>query len=174
MHSRILTIGVVATFGVTVVCWPKTASSVEWYDGQEVLVECPSWYWEASQIPGVVYELCFDDIDHCTVADIGDALCIPGLGVHDIWVTAIDYQGADPVYYDGESTPIHRVRSSDFNNSGLVDLVDLFIFLPRIGATGESGEDLDGNGVVDLGDLFILIDAIRKCVSETGNLYEAC
>jgi len=174
MHSRILTIGVVAIFGVTVVCWPKKASSVEWYDGQEVLVECPSWDWEASQVPGVAYELCFDDVDHCTVAEAGDAVCIPGLGEHDVWITAIDYQGADPIYYDGDITRIRRARSADFDSSGLVDLRDLIIYLGRYGATGESSEDLDGNGVVDIGDLLIFLGALYKCVGEAGNLYEAC
>ena len=174
MHSRILMIGVTATLGVACVLWPKTASATEWFDGQEVLVDCPSWHWEASRIPGIAYELCFDDVDHCTVADIGDAVCVPGLGEHDVWVTAIDYQGSDPVYYDGETASILRVRSSDFTGNGLVEISDLFIWLDALGLTGESSEDLDEDGVVALGDLWIFLDAFTKCVSETGQLYEAC
>jgi hypothetical protein len=174
MHSRILMSGVIATFGVTVVCWPKPAITAESYDGQEILVECPNWSWEASQIPGVLYELCFDDIDQCTVADIGDAICTPGLGVHDVWVTAIDYQGADPVYYDGEVASISRVRSADFNGNRVVELRDLFALLDMFGVTGESSEDLDGDGAVGLGDLMIVIGALGNCVSENGQLYAVC
>ena len=125
-------------------------------------------------MPGMVYELCFDDIDHCTVAEIGDAVCIPGLGEHDVWVTAIDYQGADPVYYDGEIAPILRVRSSDFDGDDRVRLPDLFILLGDLGAVGDYIDDLDEDGLVGLGDLWIFLDAFTKCVSETGNLYEAC
>ena len=146
MHSRILILGVIAAVGLADVCWPRTARAAEWFDGQEVLIDCPRWSWEASQLSGIVYELCFDDFDQCTVADIGDAVCIPGLGEHDVWVTAIDYQGADPVYYDGEIASISRVRSSDFDGDALVGFADLFHFL----------------------------DALTKCVSETGSLYEAC
>jgi hypothetical protein len=167
-------IGVIATFGVADVIWPETASAAEWYDGQEVLVDCPSWHWEPSPVSGVAYELCFDDVDHCTVAEIGDAVCVPGLGQHDVWVTAIDGQGADPIYYDGDASAILRVRSSDFTGSGRVGLSDLFIWLDAMGATGESREDLDEDGVVALGDLWIFLDAFTKCVSESGSLYEAC
>ena len=131
-------IGVIATFGVANGIGPKTASAAEWFDGQEVLIDCPRWSWEASQSSGIVYELCFDDFDQCTVADIGDAVCIPGLGEHDVWVTAIDYQGADPVYYDGEIAPIRLARNADLDGDGLVGFRDFFILLDALGETGGS------------------------------------
>ena len=174
MHSRILTISVIASLGVTTVCWPESASTDEWNDPQEVLVECPTWNWEASQISGVVYELCFDDIDQCTVAEIGDAVCVPGLGAHDVWVTAIDNQGADPVYYDGEVASIDRVRSADFDGDNEVGIRDLFRFLDMYEMIGEVSEDLDESGVVNFLDLLIFLDAYGKCVNEAENLYVAC
>jgi hypothetical protein len=174
MHSRILLNGVIATFGVTVVCWPKPAITAEWFEGQEILVECPNWHWETSQIPDVVYELCFDDIEQCTAADIGDPVCTPGLGVHDVWVTAIDYRGADPVYYDGEVVSIIRVRSADFNGNGAVEFGDLFALIDVFGVTGDRSEDLDGDGAVSFEDFMLVMDAFGKCVSETGQLYAVC
>ena len=174
MHSRIFTSAMVATFSVAVVFLPKIASAIEWYDGQEILVECPSWQWESSGLSGITYELCFDDIDHCTAADIGDSVCVPSLGEHDVWVTAIDDQGGDPVYYDGEVVSIHRVRGADFSGNGMVDFSDLFLLLDQLGAVGEIGGDLDGNGVVDFEDLWIFLESLGKCVSDTGQLYEAC
>jgi hypothetical protein len=174
MHSRILMVTSIATLGVTVVCWPNTASTAEWFEGQEILVECPIWHWEASPLSGVVYELCFDDVDQCVAAEIGDSVCIPGLGVHDVWVTAIDNQGASPVYYDGEVASISRVRSADFDGGGAVGISDLFMFLDKMGVTGENGEDLDGSGMVELADVMLFLDAFGKCVSEAGHLYEAC
>ncbi len=174
MHSQIFKSHVVAILGVAAFCWPIAANSMEWYEGQEILVECPSWDWEASQIPGVVYELCFDDIDQCTAAEIGETVCIPGLGGHDVWVTAIEDQDAGPVYYDGEIVSIRRMRSADFNDNRQVDWSDLFGMLDAIGVTGDRMEDLDGNGVVDLGDLISLLDDLGKCIGPSGELYEAC
>ena len=37
-------------------------------------------------------------------------------GVHDVWVTAIDYQSGEPVYYDGDIVSIDRaVKNADFD-----------------------------------------------------------
>ena len=90
------------------------------------------------------------------------------------FLTAIDYQGADPVYYDGEIVSINRIRSSDFDGDALIGFADLFLFLDTMGATGDRREDLDGDGIVGFGDLMMLLDSLSKCVNETGSLYEVC
>ena len=168
-------IGVLTTFCVALVLCPMIASSAEEEaERQEVLVECPTWHWGASQIPGVVYELCFDDIDQCAEANIGDEVCIPDMGQHEVWVTAIDFQGADPIYYDGEISAINRIGNADFNNSGLVGFDDVMALIEDFGRTGERPTDLNEDGIVSLGDFFVMIDAFGKCVSDTGYLYEAC
>jgi len=174
VHSRILTIVVVATFCVAESFWPKTASAAEVDDPQDVLVECPNWHWVASEIPGVSYELCFDDIDHCTAASLGDQVCIPDLGRHDVWVTAIDDRGADPVYYDGEFASINRIRSADISGNGRISLLDLLLLLSVLGETGDYAQDLNADGMVSMFDIFIIIENFGRCISSTGSLYEAC
>ena len=175
MHLRIVMIGTLAIFCVTAVFSPKTASTAEEeVETQDVLAECPIWSWGASEIPGVFYELCFDDIDHCIEAYIGDEVCIPSMGPHDVWVTAIDHQGADPVYYDGEMASIDRIRSADFDDSGLVGFSDVFHFFNDLGKTGEMETDVDGNLTVDFVDFFLILDAFGKCISHTGYLYDTC
>ena len=174
MHLRILTIGVVATFCVAELFWAQAASAAGADAPQVVLVECPNWYWGASEMSGLRYELCFDDIDHCAAASIGDQVCIPSLGQHDVWVTAIDDQGADPVYYDGDIASIERIRSADVSGDGLVALWDLVLMVQLLGETGDYVEDLDADGRVTMFDIFAFIPAIGKCISSTGFLYEEC
>ena len=90
MHARSVSITATAVISCLSIFWNSNANAQTWFDGQEILIECPVWEWEASSIPGIEYELCFDDVDHCVAAAIGDSVCIPSLGVHDVWVTAID------------------------------------------------------------------------------------
>jgi hypothetical protein len=177
----------IATFGIASVYWPKTASAAESDpDQQIILAECPVWNWESSDIPGVGYELCFDDVDHCTTAGAGDSVCIPGMGQHEVWVTAIDYRSGTPVYYDGDVAPISRTLSADFNGNGLVGFMDFFIFINALtapesevhpkskGQPAPPPEDMNGDGVLSIGDLFLMLDAFGSCISSTGSLYEAC
>jgi hypothetical protein len=175
----------IATFGVASVYWPKTAGAAE-SDPQVVLVECPVWNWESSDIPGVGYELCFDDIDHCTTTGAGDSVCIPGMGVYDVWVTAIDYRSGTPVYYDSDVAPITRTLSADFNGNGRVGFLDLIAFIYEMtapepeghpkskGPTEPSFGDMNGDDILSIGDLLLVLNAFGSCVSSTGYLYEAC
>ena len=177
----------IATFGVASIYWPKTASAAESDpDPQIVLVECPVWNWESSDIPGVGYELCFDDVDHCTTAGTGDSVCIPGMGAHDVWVTAIDHRSGTPVYYDGDIAPIERTLSADFNGNGRVGFLDLLAFIDAMTAPEPEGHpkskaqtepsfgDMNGDNILSIGDLLLMFDAFGSCVSSTGYLYEAC
>jgi hypothetical protein len=175
MVSRILMVALIATFSVVSASGPKPASAAEpESDRISVLAKCPTWFWQASPIPNVGYELCFDDVDHCTPAEIGDSVCIPSLGDHDVWVTAIDGQSATPIYYDGDVAPIQRVRDADFDQSGLVGFPDIFVFLNELGKTGFNRSDLNGDRVVNLADFFVLLDGFGRCINEAGSLYEAC
>jgi hypothetical protein len=174
MHSRFVSITAIAVIGFLSTFWQGNASAEVWFDGQEILVECPVWKWEPSQLLGVKYELCFDDVDHCTVAKIGDSVCIPSLGVHDVWVTAIDKQRAERIYYDGDIVQIERVENADFTGDGTVGLADLGLFFQSFGAGNGSDADLTGDGLVGFVDLSYFWRAFGKCVNESGTVYEPC
>jgi hypothetical protein len=174
MHSRFVSISAVAVISLLPIFWETNANATVWFDGQEILIECPVWRWEPSPISGVEYELCFDDIDHCTVAAIGDSVCIPSLGAHDVWVTAIDYQSADPVYYDGDIIPVLRAVSADFNGDRVVGFADFGFFSESYGDVDGSPADLDGDGVVGFSDFGKFTNAFGKCVNESGTTYEVC
>jgi hypothetical protein len=180
VHSRFVSISAIAAISLLPIFSNTNASAVDWPDGQEILIECPIWEWEPSQIPNVEYEICFDDIGHCTAAEIGDAVCIPNhrgrlkLGTHDVWVTAIDYQGGEPIYYDGDIVPVTRVISSDFDGDGAVGFTDFGQFMQFIGDARGSPGDLDGDGVVGIVDLSHFSRAFGKCVSASGSVYEQC
>ena len=173
MHSRLVSITAIAVISFLPIFWQTTANATVWFDGQEILVECPVWEWEASPIPGVEYELCFDDIDHCTVAAIGDSVCIPSLGVHDVWVTAIDNQSGEPIYYDGDIVPVWRERNADFTGDGVVGFGDFNQFIVFFGEASGSA-DLDGNGIVGFLDFTQFSSAFGKCVDAAGTVYESC
>jgi hypothetical protein len=143
-------------------------------DGQEILVECPVWRWEPSPILGVDYELCFDNIDHCTVAEIGDSVCIPSLGAHDVWVTAIDYQSGGSIYYDGDIVSVERLKSADYTGDGIIGMADMGLFLQYFGGEDGGPGDLNGDGVVGILDFSQFKSAYGKCVNESGTLYEPC
>jgi hypothetical protein len=96
------------------------------------------------------------------------------LGRHDVWVTAIDYQGADPVYYDGELASINRVRSADISGNGEISILDLLYVISVLGETGDYTQDLNADGMVNMFDIFIIIENFGRCISSTGSLYEAC
>jgi hypothetical protein len=173
MHSWFASITAIAAVGLLPISWATNVDAATWFDGQEILVECPVWEWEASPISGIEYELCFDDVDTCTVAEIGDSVCIPSLGVHDVWVTAILYQGSEPIYYDGDIVPISRQRSADFTGDGVVGFPDFGRFSAFFGETSGPG-DLDGDGVVGFPDFGRFTNAFGKCVNAAGTVYEPC
>ena len=173
MHSRWVPIAAIAVISVLPIFWQTAANATVWFDGQEILIECPAWEWEASSIPGIEYELCFDDIDSCTVAAIGDSVCIPSQGVHDVWVTAIDYQNADPIYYDGDIVSISRVGNADFTGDRVVGFPDFGRFIDFFGQTSGPG-DLDEDGLVGFADFGLFANAFSKCVNAAGTLYEPC
>jgi hypothetical protein len=97
MHSKFVSISAIAAISLLPLISSTTASAIDSPDCQEILIECPVWEWEPSPVAGIEYELCFDDIDHCVVAEIGSSVCIPSLGAHDVWVTAIEYQDGEPI-----------------------------------------------------------------------------
>jgi len=173
MHSRFVSITAIVVISFLPIFWQTNANAADWFDGQEILIECPVWEWEPSPISGVEYELCFDDIDHCTVAAIGDLVCIPFLGVHDVWVTAIDYQSGEPIYYDGDIVPIERVKNADFTGNGIVGFEDFGRFTQFFGG-GSGPGDLDGDGVVGFLDFSNFARAFGKCVNESGTVYNSC
>ena len=173
MHSRFISISAIAAISFLPIFWKTNANATVWFDGQEILVDCPVWEWEPSPIPNVTYELCFDDIDHCTLAEIGDSVCIPSLGVHDVWVTAIDYQGGEPIYYDGDIVPVARVGNADFTGDGVVGFWDFGRFIQLFGGEGGTG-DLNGDGVVSFPDLTNFIRDYGKCVNASATFYELC
>jgi hypothetical protein len=176
MHSRFVSISAIAVIIYMPIFWKNNANAADWFDGQEILIECPVWGWEPSPMPNIEYELCFDDTDHCAVAEIGDSVCIPYLGVHDIWVTAIDNQGAEPVYYDGDIVPVMRTNSSDFDGDDVVGYSDFGMFAVSFGNGNGSGgsADLDEDGTVGFSDFAQFARAFGKCVNESGTIYEAC
>jgi hypothetical protein len=173
MHSRFVSISAIAGISLLPIFWQTNANAADWFDGQEILIECPVWEWEPSPISGIEYELCFDDTDHCTVAEIGDSVCIPSLGVHDVWVTAIDYQSGETIYYDGDIVPIDREKSADFSGDGLVGFRDYFLFTKFFGE-GSGPGDLDGDGIVGFLDYSRFAGAFGKCVNESGAIYNLC
>ena len=174
MHSRFVSISAIAVISLLPIFWQASANAADWFDGQEVLIECPIWEWEPSPISGIEYELCFDDIDHCTVAAIGDSVCIPSLGVHDAWVTAIDYQSGEPVYYDGDIVPIVRVKNADFSGDGAVGMVDFGLFTGFYGDGSGSPADFNEDGIVGFADFGEFCSAYGKCVNESGTIYNLC
>jgi hypothetical protein len=173
MHSRFVSISALAVINLLPIFWGTNANAENWLDGQEVLIECPAWQWEASQIPGVQYELCFDDVDHCTVAQIGDSVCIPSYGVHDVWVTAIDYQSGQPTYYDGDIVQAARYGNADFTGNGMVGFEDFGVFARLFGEESGPG-DLDGDGSVRFPDFSYFVRDFGKCVNASGTVYESC
>jgi len=173
MHSRFVSISAIAGISLLPIFWQTHASATDWFGGQEILVECPIWEWEASPISGIEYELCFDDIDHCTEAAIGDSVCIPSLGAHDVWVTAIGHLNGETVYYDGDIVPIDRVKTADFSGDGMVGFDDYFRFTKLFGG-GSGPGDLDGDGIVGFLDYSIFAGAFGKCTNESGTIYEVC
>ena len=173
MHARSVSITASAVISCLSIFWSPNATAQVWFDGQEILVECPVWEWEASPIPGIEYELCFDDVDHCTVAEIGDSVCIPSLGVHDVWVTAIDRRYAEPIYYEGDIVAIERLESSDFTADGLVGFADFNRFAAAYGTQDGVG-DLDRDGLVGFRDYYQFSRSFGKCVNATGTVYMHC
>jgi hypothetical protein len=181
MHSKPFSIAAIAALSLLPIFWTTHAGATEWPDGQEVLIECPVWEWAPSPIAGIEYELCFNDIDHCVAAQIGDSVCIPSLGVHDVWVTAIDYRSGAPVYYDGDIVPIVREMSADFDRNGVVGFADFGLFLQFFGVVsqsfgGASGSpiDLDGDGVGGFSDFGEFVKSFGKCVNASRTVYKPC
>jgi hypothetical protein len=173
MHSRFVSITAIAVITSLPIFWGANANAASWSGGQEILIDCPVWEWTPSQISGVEYELCFDDIDHCTVAQIGDLVCIPSYGAHDVWVTAIDYQSAGPIYYDGDIVLVTLGGNADFTGDGVVGFDDFGRFVQLFGG-GSGPGDLDGDGVVGFPDFADFIRDFGKCVNASGTVYEPC
>ena len=174
MHYRLVSITAITVISFLPILRKTNAYATDWFDGQEILIECPVWRWEPSPILGVEYELCFDDIDHCTVAKIGDSVCIPSMGSHDVWVTAIDNQSGEPIYYDGDIVPIERINSADLTGDGVVGIADLGLFSQYYGGTNGGPGDLDGDGVVGFSDYGLFLLAFHNCVDASGALYVPC
>jgi hypothetical protein len=173
MHSRFVSITAIAVINLLPIFWATNTNAIGWSDGQEILIDCPAWEWAPSQISGVEYELCFDDIDHCTVAQIGDSVCIPSSGVHDVWVTAIDYQSGVPIYYDGDIVSVTLFRNADFTGNGLVGFEDFGRFSRFFGG-GSGPGDLDEDGIVGFLDFACFVRDFGKCVNASGTVYEPC
>jgi hypothetical protein len=174
MHSRFVSIAAIAVISSLPIFWKSNASAADWFDGQEILVECPVWEWEPSPISGVAYELCFDDTDHCTAVEIGDSVCVPSLGVHDVWITAIDYQGVEPIYYDSDIISVMRSVSSDFDGDRVVGFSDYGFFTQFFGSDSGGPADLDEDGVVGFSDFAQFGNAFMKCIDESGTIYKPC
>jgi len=174
MQLRFVSITAIAVISFLPILLKTNANAADWFDGQEILIECPVWEWEPSPIFGVEYELCFDNIDYCTVAEIGDSVCIPSLGVHDVWVTAIDYQSGEPIYYDGDIVPVERVKTADFTGDGVVGITDMGLFVQYFGGENGGPGDFNGDGVVGILDFAQFKRAYGKCVNASGTLYEPC
>ncbi|MBW1845281.1 MAG: hypothetical protein JRJ05_13130 [Deltaproteobacteria bacterium] len=174
MHSKFVSISAIAAISFLPIFSSTNASAFDWPNGQEILIECPVWEWEPSPIDVVEYELCFDDIDHCVVADIGESVCIPNLGAHDVWVTAIDYQDGEPIYYDGDIVPVARVMSADFDGDSVVGFSDLGLFIQKFGEVYNSSADLDGDGSVGFMDFSHFSRAFGKCINDSGTVYTEC
>lgn len=174
VHSKFVSIAAIAAIGLLPTLWKNNANAADPFVEQEVLVDCPAWEWQPSSIPNVEYEICFDDIDHCTAAEMGDKVCIPSLGVHDVWVTAIDRETGDPVYYDSDIALIERVVSADLSGDGAVGMIDLGLFSQRFGDRGKNAADLDGDRRVGISDFAQFTRAFGKCISASGVVYEPC
>jgi hypothetical protein len=174
MHSRFVSVTAIAAISLLAIFANLEASATDWPNGQEILVECPVWEWAPSPVIGVEYELCFDDIDHCVLAEIGSSVCIPSLGAHDVWVTAIEYRDGEPIYYDGDIVPVKRVVNSDFSGDGAVGYPDLGLFINFFGEGHASPADLDGDGVVGFPDFSHFAEAFGKCVNASGTVYTDC
>jgi len=174
MHSRFVSVSAIAAISFLPFFSNIDASATDGPNGQEILIECPIWEWAPSPIAGIEYELCFDDIDHCVLAEIGSSVCIPDLGYHDVWVTAIDYQDGEPIYYDGDIVPVSRVVNADFDGNASVGYPDLGIFLQEYGEGYTSPADLDGDGVVGFMDFSHFSSAFGKCVNASGTVYTEC
>jgi len=174
MHSRFVSISAIAAISLLPVLSNTDASAIDWLNGQEILVECPIWEWEPSPISNVEYELCFDDIDHCVVAEIGTSVCIPNLGTHDVWVTAIEYQDGEPIYYDGDIVPIARIMPADFDENNVVGFSDLGVLIEEFGEKYGSPADLDGDGIVGLLDFSHFSSAFGKCINQSRTVYTDC
>ncbi len=173
MHSRFVSITAIAVINLLPIFWATNTNAADWSGGQEVLTDCPAWEWAPSQIFGVEYELCFDDIDHCTVAQIGDSVCIPSSGVHDVWVTAIDYQSGVPIYYDGDIVSVSLCENADFTGNGSVGFEDFGRFAQFFGG-GSGPGDLDGDGIVGFQDFSYFTRDFGKCVNASETTYERC
>jgi len=178
VHSRSVSISAIAVIGLVAiffaVFWKADANAIDQPHHQEILIDCPAWEWQPSQIPNVEYEICFDDIDHCTTAEIGDTVCIPSMGVHDVWITAIDQQFGEPIYYDGDIVSIERVENADLSRNGVVGTEDLGLFIELFGDSSGSSADLDGDGVVRVQDFSLFRLAFGKCVSANEIIYVQC
>jgi hypothetical protein len=174
MHSRFVSISAIAVISLLPIFWKANANAANWFDGQEILIECPVWGWEPSPILGVEYEVCFDNVDHCTVAKIGDSVCIPSLGVHDVWITAIEYLSGEPIHYDGDIVRVERKKTSDFTGDGVVGIEDMGLFAKYFGGENGGPGDLNGDGVVGILDFSEFKRAYGKCVNASGTLYEPC
>jgi hypothetical protein len=174
MHSKFVSISAIAALSFLPIFSSTNASAIDWPNGQEILIECPVWEWEPSPIAGIEYELCFGDIDHCVVAEIGDSVCIPNLGAHDVWVTAIDYQDGEPIYYDGDIVPVERMMSADFDGNSVVGFSDLGFFIQQFGEEFGSPADLDGDGSVGFADYSHFSRAFGKCVNDSRTVYTEC
>jgi len=171
MYSKMISRAVVSLLAIL---WVANVSTAQESEGQEILVECPVWEWAPSPIPGIAYELCFDAVENCVPAEIGDAVCIPTLGYHDVWVTAIDYSGAQPVYFDGDIAPITRTISADFDGNRQVGFSDLGAFINFIGQGAGSPGDLNDDGIVGFEDFGSFSGAFGKCVNTSETVYQAC
>lgn len=174
MSSRSVSITAIAVIVLLPLLSNLESNAEEWFAGQEVLVECPIWNWAPSPIAGVEYELCFDDIDHCAIAEIGDAVCIPSLGVHDVWVTAIDRRGVAPVHYDGDIVAIERAKTADFTGDGVVGIEDVGQFIQFYNEGYRAPGDFDEDGVIGIVDFAYFSRAYGKCIDASGSLYERC
>jgi hypothetical protein len=174
VHSRSFSISAIAVIILLSIVGDANANAVDQLGIQQILIDCPTWEWQPSPIPNVDYELCFDDLDHCTAAEIGDAVCIPSLGAHDVWVTAIDRGGYEPVYYDSDIALIERVNSADLSGDGAVGMGDLGLFSQHFGDRGKSAADLDGDRKVGFSDFALLTRAFGQCVSAKGSVYQPC
>jgi len=174
VHSRFVSIAAIAAIGFLPIFWKTNANATDQFDSQSILVDCPVWEWQPSPIPNVEYEICFDDIDHCAAAEMGDAACIPSFGTHSVWITAIDYESGEPIYYDSDIVLIERVENADLSGDGVVGVGDFNIFHQLFGDQGGSAADLDGDGIVGFRDYALFRRAFLKCVSASGVVYAQC
>jgi hypothetical protein len=174
VHSRFVSIAAIAAISFLPIFWKTNANATDQFAPQSILIDCPAWDWQPSPIPNVEYEICFDDIDHCAAAEIGDTVCIPSLGTHSVWVTAIDHESGTPIYYDSDIVLIERVENADLSGDGAVGIADVGLFSQIFGEQGENAADLNGDGIVGFPDFALITRAFGKCVSASGAIYEQC